>query len=613
MTENRLEIVNPDVLSRRQTATRGAHVYAPQYPLRIEAAVGKLHVTGTAARAITRNLAGATWNDARKSIELSLTLETMKALKAAGGFTSEQLARYCSPEVMAWAHAAHKSEKRVTEMHMKLAAGYRVELPWLDNSGRSRAPFEHQTIMATAACMLDGVAYLCEMGTAKTRPAIEAAAYHVRNQTLDVVLVVCPANVIPTWQREVSMWTHTIQPAALEGPITERNAFIRRLASTTHRARVVLITNYEALHKMQQTIIEVCGRLRVGIIFDEMHRVRNPKAKMTKAAMMIAQRCTWRLGLSGTPIVNGIQNIWSQWYVLDLGVTFGANYVQFRREFFDENPYAHTLDPLDQTAEQVGLRIRRRGLRYRKIDCLDLPPKLFEVRHVDMTPEQKRAYNQMADTLLVRLRDLEADETHTASASIILTMMLRLAQITSGFLPAENDETGEGVRHVFDPNPKLDALDELVRECVQQGQSVIVWAAYRHDIEKIEERFSDLGAVKFYGGMRREERVDAEEGFQSGRYRVFVANPASGGLGLTLTRASTAIYYSQSYSLEYRLQSEDRCHRAGSEQHRSITYIDLVCRDSIDIAIRAALANKLETAQAVTELRRQLEGENATS
>jgi SNF2 family DNA or RNA helicase len=271
---------------------------------------------------------------------------------------------------------------------------------------------------------------------------------------------------------------------------------------------------------------------------------------------------------------------------------------------------------------EVGMLMRRRGLRYRKADCLDLPPKQYETQEVELSAEQRAAYNQMAATLVAMLQgerapagyefpgDADDDlgdeplpgERKIATAATQLSMILRLSQITSGFLPTEEHGT-----HVFSVNPKLDALEEIVRENVV-NQQIIVWARYRRDIETICARLANLNPVRIYGGMSERAGAQAEEDFQSGRSRVMVANAVSAGMGLTLTAASLVVYYSQDYSLENRIQSEDRCHRPGSEIHSAVTYIDLVCRDTVDEVVKEALDAKLEVAEAVVELRAHLEG-----
>ena len=543
-----------------------------------------------------------------------MTLETFGKIKAAADITSEMLAQRCSEAALSWAKAARKSRDQVMGVHRKIADGYRTPLPWGDEPNRAvpRAPFAHQEIMGTVAAETSGCAFLAEMGTGKTRAAVEAMAHHARAGHIDMCLVIAPVAVTSVWLRECVMWTNLLEPVRLDGPVRQRKEWLaatgRALRAGDYRANrmPVVITNYEVLDKLADTMVSM--DIKLGLVLDEGHRIRNPAAKVSKAARRVATVCRWRLLLTGTPILNGLENLWSQWFVVDFGETFGANFVQFRREFFSENRWSHSTDPLDGTVDTFGARLKIRGLRFRKEDCLDLPPKLYEIHEVTMTREQSEAYQQMQNDLIARIEEMEADaleEGRTASASIILVQILRLTQITSGFLPLDDVPAGTPP-HRFAGNPKLDACEEIVRERIADGRSVIVWAWYREDVARIEERLADLSPAKIVGGLTHAQREAAEADFQEGRTKLLIANPASAGVGLNLFAASVAIYYSQGYNLEHRAQSEDRCHRSGSEVHDNVTYIDLSCTDTIDEAVREALAGKLALAEAVTEFRGQL-------
>jgi SNF2 family DNA or RNA helicase len=576
---------------------------------KVDIGYGRLYVSGPDARRVASLVKGSYYNARKRSYELSLTLETLVGIKELGQMSSRALASRCTNGVMRWARAARRSHEAVVDLHKEIDGGYRTALPWHDSDRDDRPPFAHQEIMATVASAISGSAFLAEMGTGKTRAAIEAMSHHARGKVVDMFLVVCPVAVMSTWERELVMWSDNLEPVRLDGPVKERDKWIRLTAEAMRQDGFlvpkvpVAIVNYEVLAKLADTI--VAADIRWGIILDEGHRIRNPTAKVSKAAMRIAGHAAWRLLMTGTPILNGLHNVWSQWYFVDLGVTFGANYVQFRREFFSENQWTMKLEPLDGVVDDFNGRLHVRGLRFRKEDCLDLPPKIYEVHEVEMAREQAAAYRDMRDQLLVDLESMDQDEEGTASASIILTQILRLTQITSGFLPRDADDP-DSKPYLFDPNPKLNALDEIVREQVADDRSVIVWAWYRQDVARIAEKLADLSPVRIVGGMTRQGREDAEKGFQSGEAKVLIGNPASAGVGLNLQAASVAIYYSQGYNLEHRAQSEDRCHRSGSEVHKSVTYIDLSCRDTIDEVVRNALAGKLALAEAVVELREAL-------
>lgn len=301
--------------------------------------------------------------------------------------------------------------------------------------------------------------------------------------------------------------------------------------------------------------------------------------------------------MTGTPISNRVEGVWSEWYIVDLGLTFGANSLQFRREFFDENTWSFKWEPKANSLDEIGLRMRRRGVRVLKKDCLDLPDKVYQIESVEMTKEQKKAYVSMRDSLVAKL---EAHDEEYATAATQLVAILRLTQITSGFVPNE-----DGVLRRFDPNPKLDALEEFVRDNITDAQ-IIVWAVYREDVRAIRERLTDLNPVVIQGGQADAERLKAETDFQSGASRLLIGNPAAGGVGLNLQAASIACYYSLGYSLIDRMQSEDRCHRSGSEIHNRVLYVDFMCEGSIDPVVHAAVAEKKNTAEIVVDLKRAI-------
>lgn len=585
---------------------------ARQRPLALQARSGRLYVSGPAAGRVlglpgaARNLKLST-RAGTPVVELSLTLDTLSAIRRTLGVTGSELAACCDETVMRWAKAAHATEQSVTATHQRLGAGMLREFPWVDNRD-GLPPYSHQRVMATAAVEIPGCAFLCEMGTGKTRGAAEAASFMIRAGVLDGCIIVCPNSVTGTWVRELRRWATNLDPRRLAGTVADRVAELARLfprdeGRATRGACPII--NYEVLDKMKHAIMAAAHNAKIGIIFDEGHRIRRPTTKVTKAAMEIAAQMRWRLLMTGTPIVNGVENIWSQWYVIDLGMTFGANFVQFRREFFDENPYTHKLDPLAETTTEVNRRIRRRGIRFTKAECLDLPPKIYEVLECDMGREQLQAYRDMEETLVVEFERLEREAEGASTAAIQLTMLLRLAQITSGYLPNTEDPEGAAV-YRFPSVPKIELLEETVREQVGAGAQVLIWAVYRENYKMIEERVGDLGLVKIVGGMTSAERDAAEESFQRGDARIFLGHPGAGGVGLNLQAGSVAMYYSQGYNLDYRLQSEDRCHRSGSEIHNRVLYLDLQCRGSIDQAISQALAGKLSVAHAVTEFRRQI-------
>jgi SNF2 family DNA or RNA helicase len=240
------------------------------------------------------------------------------------------------------------------------------------------------------------------------------------------------------------------------------------------------------------------------------------------------------------------------------------------------------LDELTDKLEKFSSRIL-------KSECLDLPEKIYLRRDVILSQEQARAYTQMHKLALAKL-----DNGELATTASVLTQIMRLQQICCGFLQPD-----EGDLKVF-PNKRLDSLMEIIEET--QGKAII-WATYTFDIKNIAKvlraKFGASAVATYYGETPQDERQEIVTKFQDPNSDLlfFVGQPKTGGYGITLTAASTVIYYSNSYDLEIRLQSEDRAHRIG--QKKAVTYIDLVSPGTIDEKILSALRSKINLASIV--------------
>ena len=225
----------------------------------------------------------------------------------------------------------------------------------------------------------------------------------------------------------------------------------------------------------------------------------------------------------------------------------------------------------------------------RKEDCLDLPDKVYEKREVALTKEQEKAYKQMKQLALAQLENGELATTHS-----VLTQIMRLQQICCGHLTDD-----EGKIHDLSSN-RIKSLLDLCEEV--QGKAII-WATWSMDIRSIVEALRDRYSVQAVSALHGEtpdsERQHIVETFQDrqSELRFLVGHPKTGGYGLTLTAANTVIYYSNSYDLELRLQSEDRAHRIS--QNNKVTYIDLISPKTIDEKIVKSLRDKINIANQI--------------
>ena len=246
--------------------------------------------------------------------------------------------------------------------------------------------------------------------------------------------------------------------------------------------------------------------------------------------------------------------------------------------------------------EELKLKIADFSSRITKDECLDLPDKVYETQYIELTPEQKDMYVKLKDEAIVLL-----DQNMLSSTSAITTLE-KLHQICCGHVKDD-----EGIVHTI-PSNKMDALLETIES---NPGKIVIWAHYQRDIENIMAALRQYVAdnhladypVDYYGKTSTDDRVRAIDSFvRDPRCRWFVGSPSTGGKGITLTVASLEIYYSCSYNLEHRLQSEDRLHRIG--QKNNVTIVDLVSVGTVEIKILKALKSKRDLAHELLDAAR---------
>jgi SNF2 family DNA or RNA helicase len=243
----------------------------------------------------------------------------------------------------------------------------------------------------------------------------------------------------------------------------------------------------------------------------------------------------------------------------------------------------HAFQNLAELSDKV------KGFSYRvlKEDCLDLPPKNFIKRHVTLTPDQKKVYQQMKKEAIATLNG------KVTSTMTVLTQLMRLHQITCGHFTADDGST---------QSVESNRLNELMSVLEETEGKAIIWANYQLSVSEIIQRiikeYGEDSYVHYYGLTSQEDRQDFIRKFQNDpKCRFLVGTPQTGGYGITLTQANTVIYYSNGYDLEKRLQSEDRAHRIG--QKKTVTYVDLICENTVDEKIVKALRGKINIASEV--------------
>ena len=336
--------------------------------------------------------------------------------------------------------------------------------------------------------------------------------------------------------------------------------------------------------KKAQAMMESLMRTEdVMLVVDESSRIKRPGAKRTKFITKIGKQAKYRRILTGTPVTKGPEDVYRQFAFLDPYILGYESFYSFRARYCIMGGYENRQIVAYENVDELTKSIEGHSFRILKKDCLDLPEKIYQRAYVDLSEAQRRLYNTMKDEWVADYQE------ETIEAPEAITRLLRMQQITCGWFPSENPVP------IDDKNPRIELLKEILSEI--DGKAII-WARFRADLKLIENELAGM-AVSYHGGVSNDDRMKAVDDFQNNpKVKYFIGQPQSGGIGLTLTAASYAIYYSNSFDLEVRLQSEDRCHRIGTTNN--VTYIDIEANKTIDKKIIKALRDKKSLADLIT-------------
>ncbi len=466
-------------------------------------------------------------------------------------------------------------------------------------------PYAHQKQAWQESWDKEYYALFMEMGTGKSKVAIDTIAALYEAKKIDTALILAPKGVYDNWvqgeipthlpdriKRKVLRW----QPNVSKKFLAELKDFA--LPALRQKGYLHLfVMNVEAFSsgKGAETALDFLKLNPKSImIVDESTTIKNRQAQRTKNIVKCGRVAKYRRILTGSPITKSPMDLFSQCdFLAEKCLGFNSFYafqsryavVQKRTmgaRSFNEVVGYRRLDELTDKLDPISNRVLKQ-------DCLDLPDKVYQVYNVQLTGEQKNVYEMMKKLALAQL-----DNGELATTQSVLTQIMRLQQITCGHLRTDDGELRELKSN------RLDALMEIVEEV--QGKAII-WATWSHDLvmiaDALRRRFGPEAAATYYGETPQDERQRIVTEFQKpdSPLRFFVGQPKTGGYGITLTEANTLIYYSNSYDLEIRLQSEDRAHRIG--QKKPVTYIDMLTPKTIDEKIIKALRNKINLAGAV--------------
>jgi len=468
-------------------------------------------------------------------------------------------------------------------------------------------PFGHQAEVWEASRDLTAFAAFWEQGTGKSKLAIDTLGHLYTEGKVDAAIVVAPNGVHLNWITD-ELPVHLspdfpLMSFAYSAPKADalwHQAAVDRLIK--HPGLPFLAISYDAwmTDRGKKAVWNMMRKRRVFLVLDESHRVKTPSARRTRSILAGGKHAPYRRVLSGTPVTNGPFDIYSQVSFLDPGFWRReldiASFTAFKSFFgvWDKGWNNATKKEFDllvgyQNLEHLSEAIKLISSRVTKDEVLDLPDKLYTKRYYEMSASQRRVYDSLEGELMAWL---ESGELVTAPLAI--TRMLRLQQVLCGYIPADgDDEPTELIER--DKNPRLRLLRDTMEDV---SGKAIIWATWTRDIDMILQMLRDMGRnpVRYDGQVSDGDRQKAKHDFKHGDATDFVANSQMSE-GLTLNEAKTTIYYTNSYKLIDRLQTEDRNHRIGQGDH--VNYIDLVCPGTRDEMAINALVAKLEVANVI--------------
>ncbi len=455
-------------------------------------------------------------------------------------------------------------------------------------------PYTHQLNDFVRYAREKLIALFYEMGAGKTKVTLDLAAYKYSIGEIDTLIVIAPNGVHRQWVTE--------QLAEHLPDFTNYKAFFLQSGKRrSGRDNFEEVYDYEeglrvftfnvecfASQTGQKALLRIMSSSnKVMMIIDESTKIKNHKAKRTQFILKTGEKAVVRGILNGTPVTQGVQDLFSQMLFLDDKILGSQNYYVFQHKYLVMGGYENRSVVGYRNLEEIQTRVDKVASRILKEDCLDLPEKIFVDREIDMSEEQWRVYDEIREDFITTLKD--GTELTVAEA---MARVIKLQQVLCGHV-----KTPDGTKRIGDSRAK-----EVVEIMSEAPGKMIIWHRFIEDAEMIKEALADAG-IKFahYTGSS-DERAEAIQKFRDEEdCRAFIANPQSASTGLNLTVATCAIWYSPSFSLSDYLQANDRCHRIG--QHYPVTYIHLKVPKTIDGKVLSALRRKQELAHTVIDLR----------
>ena len=394
-----------------------------------------------------------------------------------------------------------------------------------------------------------------DTGTGKSAMALELAKHYGKT------LVLCPLSVIETaWIDDCKRFYPELKIINCWG--TSKKLRIAALKSDSD----VYVMNYESYKILKEYIKKMDFKCA---IIDESQVMKNMTAQITSEILQLIDIIPHRFVLSGTPTPNHNSEIFPQMKFVDPEV-FGNNYYGFQARYFSQDQAdPHHWYQTDENKQAYYNRLRSKSVFLKKEDCVDLPPKVFEVKRFSLGKEQNKYYQDMLQNI--------RDNINQWSKFEFTAKLMKLREIVSGFV-INKDGT------ISDFDTEKDRILESSFEEIGD-KPVIIWCQFQHEINRLAEKYNGVALTS-----KTKNRDDVIRDFKNNKIKRLFTHPKLLGKGLTFVNCTYNIYYSMSFSYEEFRQSQDRIHRIG--QNNKCTYIIIQGKDTIDEKIYSCLQRK---------------------
>ena len=458
-------------------------------------------------------------------------------------------------------------------------------------------PYSHQKTCLDNSWDKQTYAFFMEMGTGKTKVAIDNIGLLKLHKGISGVLILAPKSVYTVWSvDEINKHMSPDVEYEIYAWNIDKPKQIQKSFNTKGKLKIFCM-NVEALSTprgLKGALDFLTSHPNNLTIVDESTTIKTPTSNRTKNIFSLREHAKYRRILTGSPVTKSPLDLFSQCAFLDPWLLNHDSYWTFKSR------YAITKK-IEVQGRRVEIVVGYRNLgelsdiikpfskRVLKEDCLDLPDKTYVKHYVELTPEQKKVYQQMKQEAIAFL------DGKMQSSATVMTQLMRLHQITCGHFTAD-DGTIKDL-----PCSRLGELMNILENI--EGKTII-WSHYTHDVRRIiaeiKKVYGEESVVDYYGATNTDARSLNIKKFQTDdKCRFFVGTTHTGGYGITLTAGSNMIYFSNGYDLEKRQQSEARIDRIG--QTRKMTYIDIMTSDTIDERIVKALRNKVDIANTIMD------------